>query len=136
MQTKDFIDPEEAIAFCKTLQDDNCIDVLKTADGTFRVNWVPNQMYTALDGKEYVDEVWTMQDGTMIVCQDLEVGHAKNIIRMMLRNERERRRVEQEMMDSLTQAMQQAGPVAGDDSESDDLPQWMTEPSEAGRVLH
>jgi hypothetical protein len=135
MQTKDFIDPEEAIAFCKTLQDDNCIDVLKTADGTFRVNWVPNQMYTALDGKEYVDEVWTMQDGTMIVCQDLEVGHAKNIIRMMLRNERERRRVEQEVMDSLTQAMQQAGPVA-DDGEGDDLPQWMTEPPASNLVYH
>ena len=133
MQTKEFTDPEEAMAFCRTLQADNCMDVLKTADGTFRVNWVPNKMFTSFDGKEYVDEVWTKEDGTMIACQDLELNHAKNIIRMILRNDREQRRVQQEMMESLQQAIAQISEAQN----SDDEQSWsvVTDP-EINRVLH
>jgi hypothetical protein len=88
MNTKDFTNPEEATAFIKLLQKDNTIDVAQTTSGLFRVMWVENKMYTALDGKDYTDEVWTKEDGTMIVCQDLNLEHAKNIIRMIIRNER------------------------------------------------
>jgi hypothetical protein len=117
MQTRDFTDPEEAKEFCETLMKDNCIDVLQTVDGSFRITWIPNKMFTSFDGKEYVDEVWTKEDGTMISCQDLEPEHAKNIIRMMLRNERECRRVEQEIMEQLQTAMQ--GAAVGGDNDSD-----------------
>ena len=136
MQTKDFTDPDEAIEFCRTLQDDNCIDVLKTVDNTFRVNWIPNQTYTAFDGKEYVDEVWTKEDGTMITCQNIELDHARNIIRMILRKEREQRKAQQEMIDSLQQAMAQISSVQNSEDDQDELPPWMTEPPEAERVLH
>ena len=136
MQTKDFADPEEAIAFAKSLQDNNCIDVLRTVDGTFRINWVENKMFTGFDGKEYTDEVWTKEDGTMIACQDLELDHAKNIIRMILRNEREQRKAQQEMMESLQQAMAQISSVVNEGEEGDDLPPWMTDAPEADRVLH
>ena len=136
MQTKDFTDPDEAIAFVKTLQENNCVDVMKTVDGTFRINWVENKMFTAFDGKEYADEVWTKEDGTMIACQDLELDHAKNIIRMILRNEREQRKAQQEMMESLQQAMAQISSTVNEGEEQDDLPPWMTDAPEADRVLH
>lgn len=135
MNTKDFTDPDEAMAFVKTLQENNCIDVLKTDEGTFRIIWVENKMYTALDGKEYVDEVWTKEDGTMIACQDLELEHAKNIIRMIMRNDREQRRVQQEMIERLQGAIQSLGDGSGTD-EQDDLPPWMTDAPEGERVLH
>jgi hypothetical protein len=132
MQTRDFSDPEEAKEFCETLMKDNCIDVLQTVDGGFRITWIPNKMFTSFDGKEYVDEVWTKEDGTMISCQDLEPEHAKNIIRMMLRNERERRRVEQEMLEAMQQAIQSIAAASEDDEEG-----WsvVTDP-EINRVLH
>jgi hypothetical protein len=136
MHTKEFTDPDEAMAFVKTLQENNCIDVVKTDDGTFRINWVENKMYTAIDGKEYVDEVWTKEDGTMIVCQDLELEHAKNIIRMIMRNDRERRKIEQEMMAEMQQAIKLLAADEGEDEEGNDLPPWMTDAPEGERVLH
>jgi len=102
MQTKDFTDPTEALAFIETLEADNSVDTIRLAGGIFRINWIKNKMFTSVDGKEYTDEVWTKEDGTMIVCQDLELEHARNIIRMMLRIEREDRKAESEMMDSIS----------------------------------
>ena len=135
MQTKDFVDPEAAMTFCESIQEDNCVDVMKTVDGTFRVNWIPNKMYTALDGKEYIDEVWTKEDGTMIACQDLELEHAKNIIRMLTRNIRERRIAEEEMMQAVQGIMQQSTQTAEDD-DNDGLPSCMTDAPTPERVLH
>jgi hypothetical protein len=135
MHTKDFTDPDEAMAFVKTLQENNCVDVLKTNDGTFQINWVENKMYTSFDGKEYVDEVWTKEDGTMIACQDLELEHAKNIIRMIMRSDREQRRIQQEMIERLQGAIQSLGD-GSDTDEQDDLPPWMTDAPESERVLH
>jgi hypothetical protein len=135
MHTKDFTDPDEAMAFVKTLQENNCVDVLKTNDGTFQINWVENKMYTSVDGKEYVDEVWTKEDGTMIACQDLELEHAKNIIRMIMRSDREQRRIQQEMIERLQGAIQSLGD-GSDTDEQDDLPPWMTDAPESERVLH
>lgn len=37
------------------------------------------------------DEVWVMRDGRRIEVQDIEIGHARNILRMILRNQRRRR---------------------------------------------
>ena len=136
MYTKEFTNPDEAIEFVKTLQENNSIDVVKTDDGTFRINWVENKMYTTSDGKEFVDEVWTKEDGTMIVCQDLELEHAKNIIRMIMRSDRERHKIEQEMMAEMQQAIELLSVEEGGDEEGNDLPPWMTDAPEGERVLH
>jgi len=136
MQTKDFTDPDLAMAFIKTLQENNCVDVLKTADGTFRVNWTPNKMLKLPTGEEVVDEVWTKEDGTMIVCQDLEPEHAKNIIRMILRNDRKRRKDEEIMLESLNQVIQNMVTANATEEDDDDLPEWMTETPESKPVLH
>ena len=77
---------QEAKAFAEALSKDNHIDVLCTDDGIFHISWVPRKKYTALDGKEYEDLVWMKEDGTLILCQDLGAEHARNIIRMILRN--------------------------------------------------
>ena len=37
------------------------------------------------------DEIWTTEDGTKIPVANLSEDHAKNILRMILRSERERR---------------------------------------------
>jgi hypothetical protein len=127
MNTKDFTDPDEAIEFVKSLQEHNTVDVAKTVDGTFRINWVENKTYVTHDGKEFVDEVWTKEDGTMIACQDLELSHAKNIIRMILRQDRERRTMEAQLHDQIQAALQLI-----EDNEDDDIPALNEEP----RVLH
>jgi hypothetical protein len=140
MHTKDFTDPDLAVEFVKSLQDENTIDIINMPDGSFRVNWIENKKYTSLDGKEFVDEVWTKEDGTMIACQDLDHEHAKNIIRMMLRNERRRTELEEQMRDQLQAAL--SGILsAGDDEEDsdedqDDQDEWMTCPPATNKVYH
>jgi hypothetical protein len=90
MNTKDINDSTEAMRFVSELaHSNNTVDVVRTTDGAYRITWVQNKKYKALDGVEYNDEVWTKEDGTMIVCQDLDPNHAKNIIRMYLRQTRE-----------------------------------------------
>ena len=123
MQTKDFTDPTEALAFIETLEADNSVDTIRLAGGIFRINWIKNKMFTSVDGKEYTDEVWTKEDGTMIVCQDLELEHARNIIRMMLRNDRSRRKETAEMMAAFEIGLQDAVVQIMDESASGDLPE-------------
>ena len=93
MITKDFDTVEEADAYIMALADSS-VDAYVTKDGKYRVSCVANKKFTSIDGKEYTDEVWVKEDGTMIHCQDLELEHAKNIIRMMLRS----RKAEMEVM--------------------------------------
>lgn len=83
---------EEAEAIVNPLLAENkwSITVAITPAKKYLVQWLERKMYTAQDGKEYPDEVWMTIDGEMKLIQDLEPEHARNIIRMMLRNERER----------------------------------------------
>ncbi len=88
MKTKIFDDPAVAQQFVDDLtKNKSVVDAQKLQDGTWKILWVESKEYTSVDGKVYDDEVWTKQDGTMIVVQDLELAHAHNIIRMMLRNQ-------------------------------------------------
>jgi hypothetical protein len=129
MNTKDFTDPDQAIDFVKGLQENNTVDVLKLIDGTFRINWLEHKKYTTYDGKEYSDEVWTKEDGTMIACQDLELEHAKNIIRMMLRQDRERRAMEAQLYEQMQSALSSLVVEDDDEELEDDVP-------DTPRVLH
>jgi hypothetical protein len=92
MNTKDVSTPEEALALIDSLADTNHVNATLTSDGIYRVGWVPKKQYTTHDGKEFTDEVWMTEHGELIVVQDLTPDHAKNIIRMVLRNEQTRYR--------------------------------------------
>ena len=89
METKSFISSDDALLFAKNLHDaDNCVDVVDVGDGTICVRWIKNKKFIAYDGKEFTDEVWMTEKEELICVQDLSEAHAKNIIRMMLRNDR------------------------------------------------
>jgi len=47
-----------------------------------------DQFYTSIDGKVWPEETWVTEDGRHILVKDLEPEHARNIIRMILRNQR------------------------------------------------
>ncbi len=89
MNTKDMVLEEEALALAKSLtEDDNTVEIAKTTNGSFRITWIKNKKYTSWTGHEHTDEVWTTENGTMLAIQDIGLDHARNIIRMMLRNNR------------------------------------------------
>jgi hypothetical protein len=124
MNTKDIIDPTEAMKFVSELaHNDNTVDVVRTVDGVYRISWIKNKKYTSFDGKEFTDEVWTKEDGTMIACQDLDPEHAKNIIRMYLRQTRETQKYFQGL-DELISGLD-------DKNTNDELPA-----TEDTRILH
>jgi len=90
METKDFTEYHTALEFVKNLpQDKYVVDLCKMSETQYRVSWLHHKKYTTYDNEEYNDEVWMTEHGRMIHCQDLTPDHAKNIIRMMLRNARD-----------------------------------------------
>lgn len=70
-------------------QDHYVVGALETSPDTFEVTWQDRKTYVAQDGKEYPEEAWMTQDGRVIQIQDLTEDHAKNILRMLLRQRRE-----------------------------------------------
>jgi hypothetical protein len=65
------------------------VTVIPAPDGvSYQVQWMDDKTYIAQDGKVYPDEVWITKDGEMLFIQDLSEEHAKNIIRMIMRQER------------------------------------------------
>ena len=133
MQTKTFIDPEEVTKFINDLHDKGyAVDLYKTDDETFKLNWIKLKKFTnVMDNVEYTDEIWTKEDGTMINCQDLDLPHAQNIIRMMLRNDREQRKVQQEIIASIQEAIA-TGDFSNIASTDDEVDQDIS----SNRVLH
>lgn len=65
------------------------IEVLQLAAGGYAVQWQEHKSYTAYDGKVWPDEVWRTEDGRLLQIQDIDPEHCRNILRMMLRQERE-----------------------------------------------
>jgi hypothetical protein len=70
-------------------------------DKSFSVQWIERKMYTAQDGQSFPDEIWTTKEGEIKCIQDLEPEHARNVLRMVLRNERKRSAA----VDELTKAI-------------------------------
>jgi len=94
MQTKEFTDYAELEKFVQPLIDENkwAIDIRQnTNTGVYKVLWIEHKNYTAHDGQVFPDEIWTTEKGDMVCIQDLDPEHAKNVLRMMLRQEREQR---------------------------------------------
>jgi hypothetical protein len=74
-------------------------------EGGYNVEWQEHKKYTAFDGKEYFDEVWTTEQGEVIFIQDLSEAHARNILRMILRNECIQKEAYAGLLDKLQSAM-------------------------------
>ncbi len=113
---------EEASAIVDPLMAEKkwAIAVVQKPDGKFIIQWMEHKMYTALDGKEYRDEVWTTKEGDMKLIQDLEPEHAKNIIRMMLRQEREAKQHLDSLYDRVAETL--TGMMSGEQDDDQDDP--------------
>lgn len=111
---KEFTGLDGATAFIQTLTEEKkwAISLGQKRDLSYVVQWIEHKMYTAHDGKEFFDEVWTTVDGEMKLIQDLEPEHARNVLRLLLRNERESMVA---LEDSLAQLADQLTKVATDD---------------------
>jgi hypothetical protein len=83
---------EEAQSFVDALykEEKYIIEVLQLAgDSGYAIQWQEHKSYTAYDGKVWPDEVWRTEDGRLLQIQDIDPEHCRNILRMMLRQERE-----------------------------------------------
>jgi hypothetical protein len=95
---------QEVEAFVKPLaaQGIYVIDVQEHPNnGGFDVQWMEHKFYTSYTGEEYRDEIWTKENGDIMLVQDIEPEHCRNILRMILRQERESAALIQEMADKL-----------------------------------
>lgn len=108
---------EEAEAIVNPLMAENkwAITVVQTVEGKYIITWLEHKMYIAADGKEYRDEVWTTKEGEMKLVQELEPEHARNIIRMMLRQERKYSQIMESAMAEIQNTIDSSNDM--DDSE-------------------
>ena len=132
MKTKDFLSMDGVQDFIEDLhQSGNIVDLYRTDSGIYRVSWIENKTYVSHTGDIHDDEVWITEDGRMIHIQDLEPEHARNIIRMMIRNSKEAINAQYNTMGAIAEAINQImqdGDDSIDDNDNDD--------NETPRVLH
>lgn len=96
--------------FVRQLQvEGNVVEVSQLTDHNFEVRWVKGKTYIAFDGAEYPDEAWVTEDGRMLLIQDLSEDHAKNIIRMIIRQDRETAVRVQELANKMSEAFEIGG---------------------------
>ncbi len=116
---KVFNSTEEVEAFVNSLiaEQKYVIDVKNPTDTEgYVVQWLESKNYTSIDGKEYPDEVWMTQDERFFLIQDLEPEHCRNILRMILRQERADSNGMADFARSLVQSLQE-----NTDDEDDDF---------------
>lgn len=92
METKTINDYDELVEFTMQLASNDKVsfDITSLPDQSgWVVKWIQLKTYITHDGKEFLDEAWVTKAGEMILIQDLTPDHCRNIIRMMIRNQRE-----------------------------------------------
>ncbi len=105
------------------------IDVKELDPGEgFAVQWIEHKLYTAHDGKEYPDEVWMTRDERFFLVQDLEPEHCRNILRMILLQDRLETDVIKELTKNLDFSASADYVDSGDEEIENDIPEH--------RVLH
>jgi len=82
------------------------------------VQWQEHKTYKAFDGKEFPDEVWLTEDNRLLQIQDIEPEHCRNILRMMLRKEREAKAAMENFTDHLVDVLRNGGLMEGDMAET------------------
>jgi hypothetical protein len=107
------------------------IDVQELEDNAgYTIQWLEHKTYVAYDGETYPDEVWLTEDNRLLLVQDIDPAHCRNILRMILRHDRESLTSEMsdisEHLSILKDALQGVDGV-------DDLPFTITPPP---RTLH
>jgi len=100
---KEFENFDDAEAFVLQLygEDKWAIAAMQLED-KYIIQWVERKTYTSHDGNVHPDEVWVTKDGDLLLIQDIEAEHARNIIRMMLRQERTMKEKLSSLMDSIS----------------------------------
>lgn len=91
MNRKELKTVEEVDEFIKPIATGEFVIDIKVLpeDAGYAVEWQEYKSYTSFaDGKEYPDELWRTEDGRLLLVQDIEPEHCRNILRMMLRQER------------------------------------------------
>lgn len=92
----------EAQEFLENLAEEGrYVAMAQPVGNQFEVQWIEQKNYTAIDGKEFPDEVWVTKEGEMKLIQDLEAEHARNVIRMLIRRQREISEIVHQAMDDL-----------------------------------
>jgi hypothetical protein len=122
---------EEVEAFVTPLSAEGkyVIDVQELPNNKgFLVQWMEHKFYTSYTGQEHRDEIWTKENGDIMLVQDIEPEHCRNILRMILRQERETAAAVQEIAARLYDSLGELGEAEDDFSKdiSSDVP----------RVLH
>jgi hypothetical protein len=80
------------------------VDKWKKDDETYVLQIQEQKFYAGYqEAKMYPDEVWYTEDGTMIQIQDLTGEHMRNIIRHIIRKERETKEAIRNMMAQVTE---------------------------------
>lgn len=113
MNKKEFANYQDAEDFVASLHSERkwAIDFRQnTRTGEFLVCWIEHKLYKAHDGKEFHDEIWVNQEGMMVCIQDMDAEHAKNALRLLLRNEREQRAVIQAALQQMAQTVTEDDP--------------------------
>ena len=99
---------EETEKFVNSLftEEKYIIDVYELpVDEGYEVRWIERKNYTAFDGAVYPDEVWVTEEGDMKFIQDLEPEHARNIVRMMIREQRKEQLLMQRLSATIEEVM-------------------------------
>lgn len=133
---KTFDTEDEANQFVDDLTAESkyAISAVADKDNKFTINWIEHKEYISYEGQQLLDEVWVKADGSIMLVQDIELDHAREIIRMLLRQQRQLRESIQTVSadDLLATLIDFAG--AGNDKESDDTGESSTLPP--GTLLH
>ena len=105
---------EELEAFISTLDDKKyAIDIEQLADsGVYIVQWQEHKTYISHTGEEFPEEIWMTEAGDMLQVQDIPLEHCRNILRMILRNERECRAMIDTVRNHLVDIIDDTGTVA------------------------
>jgi hypothetical protein len=122
----------EAFVNPKLAEEKYVMDIRQLPNGAgYSVQWQEHKTYTAFDGKVFPDEVWITEDDRMLLIQDIEPEHCRNILRMMLRQEREARAA----LDGLTERLLESLELVREELQEESENITSTSPSE-GRMLH
>lgn len=119
MNRKELKTVEEVDEFVKPLATGGFVIDIRALpeDGGYVVEWQEHKSYTSYaDGKEYPDELWRTEDGRLLLIQDIEPEHCRNILRMILRNER----LAEARLNTLFESLMESLDMSADDTT--DLP--------------
>jgi hypothetical protein len=125
---------EEAEVLVNTLQAEKKYVVSAIQrDGFIEVQWLEHKKYTAMDGQEFYDELWLTKEGKMMLIQDIELEHCRNIIRMILRQEREAEASLKTLTETLSATL---GTLQTEMEQMAELDENAVTSTEPARVLH